>query len=249
MDPSVRKDRLLMQYLISHIQRLENKKDDLLDEITTYNDELNSTYPHNRDEFASNVGYSFANCAGSRTLLEFGSLQRFLNEYIRLNPDHFDSEASYYVPHNDHAPLALLKQNATDMHKTLELLKEVEPIITRDLPPAAIAKIHRSSHRNFQEYVQIMQEYEDPFGMNKIAYHHWHALVRLQKQIEYLTTKRDKTVDALKKNEEFLDRMHKEFGIVGGRACATERAKIVNALKENEEEKKNEEEGSIAWEG
>ena len=225
--------KLVMKNLISHMHRLEQKRHDLLEKIKTYDDELYSPFPHNQAQFTSRAGFSFANCEGSRTLLEYGSLQRFLNEYIRLHPEDFSRSGANSYEFT--VPVSLtLHQVATDMHKTVALLEAVEPVISSALPAAFMDRIHRSTHRNFKEYLEFMRANESPIGMDKIAYHHWHALVRLRKQIEYLTTHRDKALHAVQENEKLLDRVRQEFALTWAEEGRREKGAAVTKKMEDE---------------
>ena len=210
---SVRKDLLRIKNFTFHMQRLENKEKDLREKIQRYKDELNSTYPHNDEKFEDEASYSLANFEGSEVMLESKRLQRFLNEYIRHNSEYspFLRDPTQYdvMP-----PTTPLEQVATDMYKTLKLLEKTKSLINRDLPAALIDRIESSRIRDVAEYVRIVQADSSPLGMGEIAYHHWHALVRLKKQIEYLEAEISKADNNLKKNNDLLDNVRVEFARV-----------------------------------
>ena len=210
---SVRKDLLGIENFTFHMQRLENKEKDLREKIQKYKDELNSTYPHNDEKFEDEASYSLANFEGSEVMLESKRLQRFLNEYIRHNSEYspFLRDPTQYdvMP-----PTTPLEQVATDMYKTLKLLEKTEPLIVRDLPAALIDRIHKSL-LNDDEWNLIVAKDSSPIGMGEIAYHHWHALVRLKKQIEYLEAEISKADNNLKFNNEMCDLVRQEFARPG----------------------------------
>lgn len=202
---SERKDLLKMENFIFHMQRLENKEKDLRRKIQRYKDELNSTYPHNDKKFKDRASYSLANFEGSKMMLESERLQRFLNIYIQhseYSPTQYD-----VMP-----PTTPLEQVATDMYKTFELLEKTEPLVVSKLPAALIDRIHNSL-LNDNEWNRIVAE--DSSGMGEIAYHHWHALVLLKKQIEYLEAEISIADNNLKKNNELLFRVRHEIAISG----------------------------------
>lgn len=200
LNPDVRKDR---QILLYDLKLIESKQKDLLKGIQTCDDELNSTFPHDKEEWKSSEGYSFANCY-SYTLLTFWPLWMQLNLYIESEPEYLALLSN--PMHYRRPDVIALQLVATNMQKTFELLRNIQPSVLINLSPEVIETIRSSTFNNIDQYNQMLSSNPEQRPEVQLAYHHWHATVRLSNQIKYLKTKRQTSVDTLKE----IDQSFKE---------------------------------------
>ena len=212
LNPEVRKDR---QILLYDLKLIESKQKDLLKEIQTCDDELNSTFPHDKEEWKSSEGYSFANCH-SYTLLRFLPLMMQLNVYIESEPEYLPLLSRYLSllpnPMQYRRPeMETLQLVATDMQKTFRLLRNIERSVLIQLSPEVIQTIRSSTFNNIDQYKQMLSSNPEQRPEVEIAYHHWHAMVRLSNQIKYLKTKRQTSVDTLKEIDQSFKEKLLEF--------------------------------------
>lgn len=208
LNPEVRKNR---QILLYDLKLIESKQKDLLKEIQTCDDELNSTFPHDKEEWKSSEGYSFANCTDYE-LLTFMPLYMQLKRYIENEPEYLAllSNPMHYRPPDVIALLLV----ATNMQKTFGLLRNIQPSVLINLSPEVIKTIRSSTYKDIDQYKQMLSSNPEQRPEVQLAYHHWHAMVRLSNQIKYLQTKRQTSVDTLKEIDHSFQAKLLEFALM-----------------------------------